>query len=332
MSAHASVATAPPRPRLWQTADELRAAWSNGELLEVAPFVPRPERIHRLDLGQTGRGDTHLSTLIRHWFKHRLDEASCDRLASFCREAKRLDFGCACSGSGCLTLCAAALQDGINELIGAQFECTHKFAVENNPEKQNFLKVMFPLLPKLFEDVTVVSSGAGMNKMASPAATASVDEVDVFGAGFPCQDASALHSDRASSSHRSCVIEASLRTGSVVRHIFALVGQMRRARLLLLENVAGLAAVPRDQNHQPIGPSNLAAVIFCAAKEAGFHIRAFSLNPYDFGVPQCRHRLWMVGVPMETLRAAGMNCADADRLLEGFMCSLVGCEESNGLR
>ena len=204
--------------------------------------------------------------------------------------------------------------------------------MERNPEKQHFLKVMFPLLPKPFEDVTVVSSGAGKNKMASPAATASVDDVDVFGAGFPCQDASALHSDRASSSHRSCVIEGSLRTGSVVRHIFALVGQMRRARLLLLENVAGLAAVPRDQNHQPIGPSNLAAVIFCAAKEAGFHIRAFSLNPHDFGVPQCRHRLWMVGVPMETLRAAGMNCADADRLLEGFMCSLVGCEESNGLR
>ena len=223
---------------------------------------------------------------------------------------------------------SAALQ----QLSGAQFECTHKFAVERNPEKQHFLKVIFPLLPKLFEDVTVVSSGAGKNKMASPAATASVDEVDVFGAGFPCQDASALHSDRASSSHRSCVIEGSLRTGSVVRHIFALVGQMRRARLLLLENVAGLAAVPRDQNHQPIGPSNLAAVIFCAAKEAGFHIRAFSLNPHDFGVPQCRHRLWMVGVPMETLRAAGMNCADADRLLEGFMCSLVGCEESNGLR
>ena len=113
------------------------------------------------------------------------------------------------------------------------------------------------------------------------------DDVDVFGAGFPCQDASALHSGRASSSHRSCVIEASLRTGSVVRHIFALVGQMRRARLLLLENVAGLASVPRNQNRQPIGPSNLAAVIFCAAKEAGFHIRAFSLNPHDFGVPQC---------------------------------------------
>ena len=82
MSAHASsAATAPRRPRLWHTADELRAAWSNGELLEVAPFVPRPERIHRLDLGQTGRGDTHLSTLIRHWFQHRLDEASRDRLA-----------------------------------------------------------------------------------------------------------------------------------------------------------------------------------------------------------------------------------------------------------
>lgn len=269
--------------------------------------------------GGVPSGEGHLGGLIKQWLMELTIDQSRE-LKGFLH-GRTLDLGCACSGSGCPTLCATALQRAATT-IDIDMVCRHIYATEIKPCKRKFIKTMFPDLPNLFCDVSSLHEGRSMNMMTTPPRMAPVGEVDIFSAGFPCTDASNLNSCSSSSNNRGCIADGSLRTGAVFRNILKLLQSKRQTKLLLLENVAGLAKRPM-RDGAAIGPSNLAAVMYLAEVEAGFHLKVFQLTPTDFGVPQARTRLWFIGVPCDLLQAAGMTRKEADMYLEEIMKSFI---------
>lgn len=300
----------------------LQDEWLAGRVPEVRPFVPRPSASCLEGAPELPSGQHHLRGLLAHWLAGLGTRRKSD-LAAFFRELPCLTFGCACSGSGCPTLCAEVLQHALEE-VGISVTCRHMYATEIHPAKRSFLKRLFLDLPKLFCDVGELHKGRSLNVKDTPPKTAAVDEVHIFTAGFPCTDASNLNASSSSGSNRACVANASLRTGAVFRDILKHLRARSETKMVLFENVAGLAKQPLGRNCEVVGPSNLAAVLFLARAEAGFHLKVFHLTPTDFGVPQARARLWFVGVPIKLLASANMSLHECDSLLEGIMSGFAG--------
>ena len=71
----------------------------------------------------------------------------------------------------------------------------HTFSCEKDQNKQAFLREFFPNMKRLYGDALDPDD---------PIA----ESVDLVSAGFPCDDASALHPKSSSGKHRLCVSEA----------------------------------------------------------------------------------------------------------------------------
>ena len=123
----------------------------------------------------------------------------------------------------------------------------------------------------------------------------------------------------------SCVLQGSLRTGSVFHGI---VDYFREhgAKLdaLGLENVATIHLPPRNKQRDVVGPSNLDCVSYIMREELGKIVVSFDLCPTMFGVPQTRRRIWMTAV------SANFPCQDRViyEMMEDIMDRIVGIEMS----
>ena len=103
--------------------------------------------------------------------------------------------GTFCSGTDCaievlksfLKSCSATLEIPEEQMP----DLTHLFSCEKDHQKQDFLKKFCPSMQSLHEDA--------------------VEPLDLqcayLSAGFPCDDASALHPKSSSVQHRTCVSE-----------------------------------------------------------------------------------------------------------------------------
>ena len=70
-----------------------------------------------------------------------------------------------------------------------------------------------------------------------------VPDVDILFAGFPCQDVSFLNSNASKS--RAEVLSGNLRTGTVFKDGVVQFAKHHRPKVMILENVMGLAATAR---------------------------------------------------------------------------------------
>ena len=98
-----------------------------------------------------------------------------------------------------------------------EFKLEHAFSCEKAPRKQKFLLKMFPDMPRLFADCAELGGAMAWDVKTNsrqPVLAAS----SLFG-GFPCTDASRLSHSSFSVENRSCIQNASLRTGSVFASI-----------------------------------------------------------------------------------------------------------------
>ena len=151
---------------------------------------------------------------------------------------------------------------------------------------------------------------------------ATVAPFDCMLAGFPCKAASLLNTQAASDANRTCISQKSDSTGSVFAYLMDMLEMHgHRLRMLLLENVLGLATPPRHG-----GPSNLDMVIQQLSQRLSMHIKAWHLDPRDFGTPQSRGRVWICAVPRASIERMGFTAIDFDKLLSTIMQQLVGVE------
>jgi site-specific DNA-cytosine methylase len=104
----------------------------------------------------------------------------------------------------------------------------------------------------------------------------SVAAVDLYVAGFPCQSFSSLGSRKGLSDAR----------GVIFRSVIAYIAE-RRPRVFVLENVPGLLVHDRGRTWATIR----------GALEAldGYVVDHRVLSPHEFGWPQSRHRVFIVG-------------------------------------
>lgn len=106
--------------------------------------------------------------------------------------------GTFCSGTDCAVTCLTTLLAIAEQVLcighGGLPELDHVFSVEKDRAKQEFLRDFCPTMRHLYDD-----------------ALQEVPEVaQIISAGFPCDDASALHPASATEKHRLCIAEAPL--------------------------------------------------------------------------------------------------------------------------
>ncbi len=118
-----------------------------------------------------------------------------------CSQSLRLDsetkqqmsVGTFCSGTDCAILVMQSFLRSCKHILGIPDEdmpqMRHLFSCEKDPQKREFLQAFCPTMEKLYSD-----------------ALEPVDmEAALVSAGFPCDDASALHPNSSSEKHRLCV-------------------------------------------------------------------------------------------------------------------------------
>ncbi len=113
----------------------------------------------------------------------------------------------------------------------------------------------------------------------------SVPKMDILTAGFPCQPFSCAGLMKGTDDAR----------GNLVFRLVELI-RGRRPKAFLLENVSTFATCARDSTFRRVG-EQLAADL---PGSTGYDVHSMVLNAKDFGVPQNRPRLFMVGFSART--------------------------------
>lgn len=204
--------------------------------------------------------------------------------------------GTLCSGTDCVVMVMEKFLKAAANVFrtpeGQLPQLQHLFSCEKEPNKQRFLRDFFQ-----------------MGSLHPDALEPIPDKAGYISAGFPCDDASALHPHSATAAHRLCVAEAgsvnclfngsclcqgSLRTGSVFRAICKHLAFNDKVSVFQFENVTSLACKPSAKSGKgdPAGPSNLSAVVYLLEKEAGMLCHVWQLDSRQFGSGQQRQRLY----------------------------------------
>lgn len=234
----------------------------------------------------------------------------------------RLKVGTACSGTDGAVEALRAFARVLDVDMQSALEIEHAFASEKHEGKQQFLKTCFPGLGKLFGDALDLYKGVAHDKVSGSAQQVDMD-LDVFLAGFPCVDASPLNSSSVTSENRGCLMDGSLRTGSIFVGICQYLRQrQKRVQFVVLENVPGLLLRPEE------GPSNADTACYFLELD-GFFIVIWLLCPRLFGVPQSRARLYFLAIEKRVLDDLGMDEAQAEVCLTEAMNTLVGSAMQN---
>ena len=135
-------------------------------------------------------------------------------------------------------------------------------ALEYDPDAAETYRKNFPAVRVLQEDVHKVDF------------TQWKGAVDLVAGGPPCQPFSVAGNQRAAEDPRDCIPQ------------FIRAVREAQPRFFLMENVFGLMAT----RHEPYLDSTLASL-----RDLGYTVRAAVLDAADFGVPQHRRRLFVLG-------------------------------------
>lgn len=117
-------------------------------------------------------------------------------------------------------------------------------------------------------DVTSLDTDAKIKKLPN---------FDILLAGFPCQPFSLMGKKKGFDDSR----------GTLFFHIAKIIS-IKKPDFFILENVRGLKTHDNGKTFERI--------IEILTKELGYNVRAEILNSHDFGIPQTRRRLYIVGV------------------------------------
>ena len=216
---------------------------------------------------------------------------------------RSVPFSTLCSGTDAPALAIKVFTKALSELWSIAADIPHTFACEFNAEKRHFILRSNPGLKKLFHSIADIAAARAFDAVSQD--MASVDSNSGTIAGFPCQDASFLNSKSASLSNRSCIAEASHRTGAVFHDILAyLQAHPDSLEWTILENVLGLAAV----SHKPGAPkdSNLDVVVK-KLESIGFVVQVLHLCPTMLGRAHARPRLYLLCIKATLLKRSKMN-------------------------
>lgn len=216
-----------------------------------------------------------------------------------------------CSGTDAPIMGMEAVCRQISTLVGASFRSAHQYSCEYNAEKRGFLMRMFPTTPMVFGDVRAMSERGFDFKTQ---AWQDIPQAELLYAGFPCTDVSSLNPHAAK--HGEVVKQAARSTGSVFHSVLRQAEDDPDLRVLVLENVMGLAAGG--------GPlSNLQECLRLLRRK--FVTRVFQLNPKEhFGWPVSRPRLWFVCLKRCFVEGSGLSCAQAYNTMGEIMLRFVG--------
>lgn len=121
----------------------------------------------------------------------------------------------------------------------------------------------------------------------SKIASSEIPKFDLLCAGFPCQPFSSI-GKRQGFDHPT--------QGTLFHEIVRILRDHKECRAILLENVAGLITHDNGRTLE---------VIEASLKELGFSYDYRVLDAYDFGVPQRRQRIYIVGIRSKEMSSAG---------------------------
>ena len=230
---------------------------------------------------------------------------------------RSLDYSTLCAGTDVPVLGMNSLVRELQHLCSTAIPVDHTFACEIRADKQDFLKTMYPSLKCLVKDVKELS-GDTVNDLISKQCLDMPRTKGAYG-GFPCQDASLLSQSSRSASNMTCVLEGSLRTGSVFRNLMKYLS-VHDLDWAILENVLNLA---RGSKHNK-GISNLDACCHLLSTELDMFIFVLELTPSFFGRLTSRNRLYLLCVRRRILAAAGVSDDEAEAICRKIIDCLVG--------
>ena len=134
------------------------------------------------------------------------------------------------------------------------------YACDNDPHVQKVYQAHFGMLPD------------GDIQRVNPA---KVPEMDILTAGFPCQPFSRMGNKRGTNEERGRVMDYAV---DILR--------VKRPRAFILENVRGLLSSNEGEDFKRLE---------VMLRAAGYSFQYQLLKCEDFGIPQTRHRIFMVG-------------------------------------
>lgn len=329
-AADALKAAAEPVKAAVKAAEALLESWRAGEMQVREPVIPQPATGLKEDPALPV-GRDYLLHLHRR-FLERMGPECRLRLGQYVQETLKGKWNAAtaCSGSDGPLLAWDALSQVLGADMDVMLSVSHSFSAENKKQKQDFIKSAFPHSSLIFEDATHLERGQALDAV-SGRVQAVPEDPDSFQAGFPCTDISNLNNSSSSTANKMCLVYSSLSSGSVFHSLRRYVANSNgknnnNVRLLMLENVTGLVKIPKDPiTTEQLGPSNL-DVICHLLEEIGYYVQVFHLSPTGFGVPQERHRLYILGVPMSLL---DWSASEADHFCIDVMNRFSGSQLQN---
>lgn len=172
---------------------------------------------------------------------------------------------------------------------------------------------------QIFTDACDLAASEAMAVTGSSRQLARVpDDIGVLFAGFPCKAASSLNIHSGTSRNLQCVSTGDLSTGAVFQSIITFLQQHgKRCQMLVLENVLALA------KKGPSGKSNLDCVVDMLLR-AGWWAKAWHLDPRDWGTPASRPRVWIIGLPVATVRTCGLTEEALASLMQTVFDNIAG--------
>lgn len=168
---------------------------------------------------------------------------------------------------------------GLNDCLGSSnFDWIGRSDIDKyaNILYDNYYKTKNEIL---IEDITDVTGNLNPNKMDSKITLSDIDlkipDFDLLTAGFPCQAFSSMGKRKGFGDPRGTLFFA-----------IYLILKSKMPKKFILENVRGLLTI--DNKNTINSMKNLLSKL-------GYNIEIFLLNASDFGVPQTRRRVFIVG-------------------------------------
>ncbi len=193
----------------------------------------------------------------------------------------------ACAGSGLLAAGVQELQLAVTATWGIDFILTHYAAIEIHAQKQRFITSLWPVL-HLFSDVREMTQEmATCHIHNGPEETPK--RFEILTGGFECDNYSSLNVLHAGPGSLGEDRGPSGRSGNGVLDMLL----TRRPPMFMLENVKGITNKRKNlHGEQKSDLEHLTQVL----NTVGYFVHAEAIDLKDFGIPQSRHRCYIVGI------------------------------------
>ena len=235
---------------------------------------------------------------------------------------REIAVGTTCSGLETGIMCAEALWDAINARFSTQVRVVGKFAVERNPDKQQFiLKAHKDKVQHLFSDVACFEKGEAWRLKTKQ--MVAIPRVFLLMAGVSCIDISSENIRR--KQYANCYSDASGSSGSTYELGYKQALKCTKASVSLYENVIDAAKSIKDVHGEPQMPAVEIATEDLA--RLGHAFEYVKVDTADYLLPQRRNRVWgssCLGEDAETfslrMRMSAQRMQSTTRFpLDGFL-------------